>query len=277
MIIAPGHQVFKSPRPIFHCTDTLGSHVVLLVAGCRPLAHLAMAEFARSRSGCVLGASAYIGVRYPRLLVRTGAKGTGPLRHPRDHGNVAYVISGAIRVTKGVAKFGLQTVSGKEGQPKLTRTRAPSRIDSGVAQVKCDRVRTGCQPCSRLDLECSYNLPPTSGGRCITEGSEGPEGELTQAGLKRRRIRRACTVCRSLKAKCSGDQPCGRCQCYKLHCTYSDSHSDAAQQQSPQHSTISSVPDGLRGHPQAERLLAPPVCLPETPETLGTHSVGSSQ
>ncbi|KAJ4245289.1 hypothetical protein NW762_014159 [Fusarium torreyae] len=87
-------------------------------------------------------------------------------------------------------------------------------------KVKCDRRSTGCMRCERLGLGCSY----VAGGS--TESSGNSHGhDLTQAGIKRRRILHACTACRTAKAKCSGTHPCDRCQSQGQECLFGDDQS----------------------------------------------------
>ncbi|KAL6925395.1 hypothetical protein FSST1_002669 [Fusarium sambucinum] len=66
----------------------------------------------------------------------------------------------------------------------------------------------------------------------IVETPDTPEPlvgqDLTEAGIKRRRILRACDSCRSAKAKCSGTKPCARCQAQKYECQFVDSHAVAS-------------------------------------------------
>lgn len=77
-------------------------------------------------------------------------------------------------------------------------------------KVKCDRTPLRCLVCIRLSLDCSFSQP------------EGPKRghveELTQAGTKRKRARRACLDCRAVEAKCSGRRPCERCVAKNLAC-----------------------------------------------------------
>ncbi|PNH69782.1 hypothetical protein VD0002_g653 [Verticillium dahliae] len=87
-------------------------------------------------------------------------------------------------------------------------------------KVKCDRRQSGCLRCERLDLPCSYAGGASAELEDLDE--DLPQEELTQAGTKRRRIRRACVPCRSHKAKCSGAQPCSRCASNNLQCIYGD-------------------------------------------------------
>ncbi|KAI1019063.1 hypothetical protein LB503_009193, partial [Fusarium chuoi] len=54
------------------------------------------------------------------------------------------------------------------------------------------------------------------------EVSGGHGEDLTQAGIKRRRILRACAACRSAKSKCSGTCPCNRCQSQGQECVFGD-------------------------------------------------------
>ncbi|EGU86056.1 hypothetical protein FOXB_03460 [Fusarium oxysporum f. sp. conglutinans Fo5176] len=72
----------------------------------------------------------------------------------------------------------------------------------------------GCIRCERLELTCSYVASDT------IEMSDGHGDDLTQAGIKRRRILRACAACRSAKSKCSGTCPCNRCQSQGQDCVF---------------------------------------------------------
>ncbi|KAM0328568.1 hypothetical protein ACHAQA_004976 [Verticillium albo-atrum] len=107
-------------------------------------------------------------------------------------------------------------------QPSLSQSPAEPPLacrQCRARKVKCDRRQSGCLRCERLDLPCSYAV----GGTELEEFDEElPQEELTQAGTKRRRIRRACVPCRSHKAKCSGSQPCSRCAVNGLQCVYGD-------------------------------------------------------
>jgi hypothetical protein len=81
-------------------------------------------------------------------------------------------------------------------------------------KVKCDRVGNCCGPCSRLSLPCSYR-------GSVNEADQDPPPDatqLTEAGIKRRRIRCACVPCRAVKAKCSGETPCSRCMSRNIDC-----------------------------------------------------------
>lgn len=84
-------------------------------------------------------------------------------------------------------------------------------------KVRCDRAGDCCGPCSRLSLPCSYG-----GGAGVDLPQTSPQtadpGEVTQAGIKRRRTRCACVPCRVIKAKCSGEDPCARCRSRGLEC-----------------------------------------------------------
>ncbi|KAH6977845.1 hypothetical protein EDB82DRAFT_433486 [Fusarium venenatum] len=69
--------------------------------------------------------------------------------------------------------------------------------------------------CERLELTCSY----------VADTPEPLVGQdLTEAGIKRRRILRACDSCRLAKAKCSGTKPCARCQAQRHECQFGGSH-----------------------------------------------------
>ena len=55
--------------------------------------------------------------------------------------------------------------------------------------------------------------------------SHKDDRDLTEAGLKRRRLYASCQSCRSCKTKCSGERPaCARCSAKKIACMY-DSNS----------------------------------------------------
>ncbi|RTE78290.1 hypothetical protein BHE90_007206 [Fusarium euwallaceae] len=84
-------------------------------------------------------------------------------------------------------------------------------------KVKCDRRTTGCVRCERLDLACSYLPSETAESFGNSRGQD-----LTQAGIKRRRILRACVSCRSAKVKCSGTHPCDRCRSHAQACEFGD-------------------------------------------------------
>ncbi|CAG9945191.1 unnamed protein product [Clonostachys rosea f. rosea IK726] len=77
-------------------------------------------------------------------------------------------------------------------------------------KVKCDRTPLRCLVCIRLNLDCSFSQPESP--------KPGHVEELTQAGTKRKRARRACLDCRAVKAKCSGRRPCERCVAKNLAC-----------------------------------------------------------
>ncbi|KAI1015989.1 hypothetical protein LB504_009242 [Fusarium proliferatum] len=53
-----------------------------------------------------------------------------------------------------------------------------------------------------------------------SEKVTGHGEDVTQAGIKRRRILRACAACRSAKSKCSGTCPCNRCQSQGQECVF---------------------------------------------------------
>ncbi|KAH7323197.1 hypothetical protein B0I35DRAFT_194242 [Stachybotrys elegans] len=92
-------------------------------------------------------------------------------------------------------------------------------------KVKCDRRVSGCLRCERMKLPCSYiagELGDTNVHR--RSGTDnGSSQELTQAGIKRRRVQRSCQSCRAQKVKCSGKQPCTRCESQTRSCIYSES------------------------------------------------------
>jgi len=56
---------------------------------------------------------------------------------------------------------------------------------------------------------------------------EYPEGD--HADPKRRRIARACDICRKKKIKCDGKQPCSHCQNYKTDCAFTFTEKKRAQ------------------------------------------------
>lgn len=84
-------------------------------------------------------------------------------------------------------------------------------------KVKCDRVEPICSACSRLELSCSFRgrADPTSANH---QNSPDSVDQLTEAGIKRRRTRNACLQCRAQKARCSGSDPCERCQARGMRC-----------------------------------------------------------
>jgi len=55
------------------------------------------------------------------------------------------------------------------------------------------------------------------------------QGDHDSAESKRRRIARACDMCRKKKIKCDGKQPCGHCQSYKIDCAFTFTEKKRAQ------------------------------------------------
>ncbi|KAL2204716.1 hypothetical protein CC79DRAFT_1370528 [Sarocladium strictum] len=82
-------------------------------------------------------------------------------------------------------------------------------------KVKCDRTPVRCRVCIRLDLDCSFGRPSD---HPVPRDPLVGETDLTLAGTKRKRTRRACLACRGVKAKCIGGQPCERCISKQLVC-----------------------------------------------------------
>lgn len=86
-------------------------------------------------------------------------------------------------------------------------------VNTDSVQVKCDRRVSGCSGCERLEIPCSYvdgSLPLPS--------VNGSDTSYTKAGIKRRRIQRACLACHEQRVKCSGDVPCWRCRQHNMAC-----------------------------------------------------------
>lgn len=73
--------------------------------------------------------------------------------------------------------------------------------------------------CARRGLSCGgYSWGPTPKPRRVHLYAQG---NLTEAGFERRRLRGSCNSCRSSKTKCSGDKPtCERCLGKGLSCSY---------------------------------------------------------
>ncbi|KAJ7067433.1 kinase-like domain-containing protein [Mycena amicta] len=82
-------------------------------------------------------------------------------------------------------------------------------------KTKCSRNQPQCKRCQRKGLSCKYPDPPTS-------SSTNLSSPHTSSG--RKRTRRACTLCRSLKVKCNQQRPiCGSCAFKGLEkCDYGD-------------------------------------------------------
>ena len=92
----------------------------------------------------------------------------------------------------------------------------PACRECRARKVRCNRASGRCGPCTRFDLGCSYSATIVS----ASNSDAATNTRVTQAGLVRRRSRRACSTCRALKARCSGDLPCTRCQSKSLSCAY---------------------------------------------------------
>ncbi|KAF2638094.1 hypothetical protein P280DRAFT_520678 [Massarina eburnea CBS 473.64] len=105
-------------------------------------------------------------------------------------------------------------------QPISQSSTSPTCRQCRARKVRCDRNGPSCGACTRLHLDCSLHgsadhLVPSE----ISDRSASvPPDQLTEAGIKRRRTRHACKQCRLLKAKCSGDDPCERCQGRNQQC-----------------------------------------------------------
>ncbi|KAF7557710.1 hypothetical protein G7Z17_g452 [Cylindrodendrum hubeiense] len=81
-------------------------------------------------------------------------------------------------------------------------------LECRARKVKCDERRGGCLTCSRLGFSCSFS--PTADAS-IVGGNKPPK----------KRVRRACALCRAQKLRCSGDLPrCERCLSKELTCVY---------------------------------------------------------
>ncbi|KAL4899447.1 hypothetical protein BDW74DRAFT_189057 [Aspergillus multicolor] len=73
-------------------------------------------------------------------------------------------------------------------------------------KVRCDRRRSTCGSCERLQFNCSFHK----------DGERRPS-----SAPERKRATRACLACRRLKARCSGELPaCGNCQQQQRQCQY---------------------------------------------------------
>ncbi|EXV01789.1 Zn(2)-Cys(6) zinc finger domain protein [Metarhizium robertsii] len=87
-------------------------------------------------------------------------------------------------------------------------------------KVKCDRTPGSCRKCIKFGTECIYATKGDAMKPAKGHGHLEGTHEITQAGLRRRRIRRSCVECQRSKAKCSGDPLCKRCNRKGLHCLY---------------------------------------------------------
>ncbi|KAH7035806.1 uncharacterized protein B0I36DRAFT_239913, partial [Microdochium trichocladiopsis] len=107
---------------------------------------------------------------------------------------------------------------------ELSATPRPACRECRARKVRCDRDGSRCGPCTRLQLGCSYaprpRSPSTLPGDSDMAASAPSSARVTQAGLARRRSRRACDTCRLLKTRCSGTQPCSRCRQRSLACVF---------------------------------------------------------
>lgn len=110
----------------------------------------------------------------------------------------------------GIESISSSSCEGCETYQKPRLSCKPCR----ARKVKCDRVEPSCAPCTRLGLPCSYGngLDPI-----LTTDVRDPS-DMTQAGTKRRRTRRACVTCRLMKSKCTGGDPCERCLARGVRC-----------------------------------------------------------
>lgn len=108
---------------------------------------------------------------------------------------------------------------------RTTSKRSPDTCaECRARKVKCDGRRNGCSGCERLDLRCSFR-----------RGSTDPSLVADEDVHLRRKVV-ACTACRSLKAKCGGEQPsCRRCQRRRVQCVYPRSKR-ASKESDPSHS-----------------------------------------
>lgn len=92
-------------------------------------------------------------------------------------------------------------------------------------RVKCDEQQPICSACNRLAIECTYISGPLS--LEARQKLKAHRDDLTEAGLKRRRVTASCQRCRRQKAKCDGQKPCKRCESKNLACEYIDTHQAA--------------------------------------------------
>lgn len=111
--------------------------------------------------------------------------------------------------------------------------------------MKCDRQASGCGACARLDFSCSYIASEAAVSATVRDLAASDS--LTQAGTKRKRTRKACNSCRAVKAKCSGQQPCSRCNSLLRSCQYPEGGAH------PIASCYISNPDSLSSLPSVDQ------------------------
>lgn len=94
-------------------------------------------------------------------------------------------------------------------------------------QVRCDGSLLGCGHCRRLGFQCSF----------VSAG----EASHTSRHPPRCRAREACTNCRRLKIRCSGQFPvCRRCREKRTACEYPSRTADPEE-----HQTANATPDHI--------------------------------
>ena len=99
--------------------------------------------------------------------------------------------------------------------------------------MRCQKIQLSCSYVSLGSEGSSSNIPTPA---AYTDAEPGPHIELTQAGTKRRRVRRACEPCRNNKARCSGTQPCSRCESTGVEC-WAKSETTAFPSEGTHHTT----------------------------------------
>jgi hypothetical protein len=112
---------------------------------------------------------------------------------------------------------------------RLQRTRTGCQT-CRKRRVKCDERQDSCTNCERLELKCpgygnlsSPRRPIDSVERPGCPYSSSSASDITQAGIRRRRIRQSCNPCRAAKLKCNGQLPCQRCTIRRSTCRYTES------------------------------------------------------
>lgn len=100
-------------------------------------------------------------------------------------------------------------------------------------KIKCDETLVVCNNCLRAKLECarSRNESLPQSARSELAMSAQQSQHLTQAGLRRRRIKRSCLSCKLVKKRCGGQRPrCVRCLARSQECLYEDVSSPVSAQ-----------------------------------------------
>lgn len=108
-----------------------------------------------------------------------------------------------------------------------TRRKKRSRtgcLTCRARKIKCDEAAVRCSNCLRAALECvrsANNESFPQSARVELASSAVSNETLTQAGLRRRRVKRSCVPCQLGKRRCGGERPrCGRCLNRSLGCVY---------------------------------------------------------